>query len=191
ISKLEAHRVELEMIDFDLVESVENAVGLMSGKANEKNVELGMFIAPALRQSFRGDPTRIRQILLNLVGNAIKFTEHGSVAVDVALADNSPVEGTPLVRFEVSDTGIGMAPKTCDALFQKFTQADSSVTRRFGGTGLGLAICRELVELMGGRIGVDSKLGAGSKFWLRCRWRSPPMPRRKSPRPRRRSWWGS
>ncbi|HEY7992107.1 MAG TPA: response regulator [Stellaceae bacterium] len=166
ISKLEAHRVELEMIDFDLVESVENAVGLMSGKANEKNVELGMFIAPALRQSFRGDPTRIRQILLNLVGNAIKFTEHGSVAVDVALADNSPVEGTPLVRFEVSDTGIGMAPKTCDALFQKFTQADSSVTRRFGGTGLGLAICRELVELMGGRIGVDSKLGAGSKFWF-------------------------
>ena len=166
ISKLEAHRVELEMIDFDLVELVENAVGLMSAKANEKQVELGMFISPSLRQSFHGDPTRIRQVLLNLVGNAVKFTELGSVAVDVALAEHSPVEGTPLVRFEISDTGIGMARETCDALFQKFTQADSSVTRRFGGTGLGLAICRELVELMGGRIGVDSKLGAGSKFWF-------------------------
>ncbi|MGH6981157.1 MAG: response regulator, partial [Stellaceae bacterium] len=166
ISKLEAHRVELETIDFDLVEMVENAVGLMSGKASEKNVELGVFISPALRQSFRGDPTRLRQILLNLVGNAIKFTEQGSVAVDVALADNSPLEGTPVMRFEISDTGIGMASETCDALFQKFTQADSSVTRRFGGTGLGLAICRELAELMGGRIGVDSKLGAGSKFWF-------------------------
>ncbi|HEX4110906.1 MAG TPA: response regulator [Stellaceae bacterium] len=166
ISKLEAHRVELEMIDFDLVETVENAVGLMAGRANEKNVELGVFIAPELRQSFHGDPTRLRQILLNLVGNAIKFTEQGSVAVDVTLALNSPPEGTPIVRFEVSDTGIGMTPEICATLFQKFIQADTSVTRRFGGTGLGLAICRELSELMGGRIGVDSKPGAGSKFWF-------------------------
>ena len=166
ISKLEAHRVELEMIDFDLVDTVENAVGLMAGRASEKNVELGVFIAPELRQSFHGDPTRLRQILLNLVGNAIKFTEQGSVAIDATLADGTPPEGTPILRFEVSDTGIGMAPDTCATLFQKFTQADSSVTRRFGGTGLGLAICRELAELMGGRIGVESKLGAGSKFWL-------------------------
>ncbi len=166
ISKLEAHRVELELIDFDLVETVENAVGLMAGRAGEKNVELGVFISPTLRQSFRGDPTRLRQILLNLVGNAIKFTEQGSVAVDVALAESSPIEGTPVLRFEVSDTGIGMAPEVCGMLFQKFIQADSSVTRRFGGTGLGLAICRELVELMGGSIGVESKVGAGSKFWF-------------------------
>ena len=166
ISKLEAHRVELELIDFDLVETVENAVGLMAGRAGEKNVELGVFITPTLRQSFRGDPTRLRQILLNLIGNAIKFTEQGSVAVDVALAESSPIEGTPVLRFEVSDTGIGMAPEVCGMLFQKFIQADSSVTRRFGGTGLGLAICRELVELMGGSIGVESKVGAGSKFWF-------------------------
>ncbi len=166
ISKLEAHRVELEMIDFDLVEMVENAVGLMSGKANEKKVELGVFISPALRHTFHGDPTRLRQILLNLVGNAIKFTEQGSVAVDVALAENSPTEGTPMVRFEVADTGIGMSSETCAAVFQKFTQADSSVTRRFGGTGLGLAICRELAELMDGHVGVESVLGAGSKFWF-------------------------
>jgi signal transduction histidine kinase/DNA-binding response OmpR family regulator/HPt (histidine-containing phosphotransfer) domain-containing protein len=166
ISKLEAHRVELEMIDFDMVEMVENAVGLMTGRANEKHVELGVFIAPELRQSFHSDPTRLRQILLNLVGNAIKFTEQGSVAVDVTLAPDSPPEGTPIVRFEVSDTGIGMTPEICATLFQKFIQADSSVTRRFGGTGLGLAICRELSELIGGRIGVDSKLGVGSKFWF-------------------------
>jgi signal transduction histidine kinase/DNA-binding response OmpR family regulator len=166
ISKLEANRVELELIDFDLVEIVENAVALMSGRATERNVELGMFISPALRQSFHGDPTRLRQILLNLVGNAIKFTEAGSVAVDVCFAEKSPLEGTPLLRFEVSDTGIGMAPDVCAKLFQKFIQADSSVTRRFGGTGLGLAICRELVELMGGRVGVNSEPGVGSKFWF-------------------------
>jgi signal transduction histidine kinase/DNA-binding response OmpR family regulator len=166
ISKLEAHRVELETIDFDLVEVVENAVGLLAGRASEKNVELGVFVSPTLRQGFRGDPTRLRQILLNLVGNAVKFTEQGSVAVDVAPSETSPVEGTPLLRFEVADTGIGMAPETCASLFQKFIQADSSVTRRFGGTGLGLAISRELVELMGGRIGVESKPGAGSKFWF-------------------------
>jgi signal transduction histidine kinase/DNA-binding response OmpR family regulator/HPt (histidine-containing phosphotransfer) domain-containing protein len=166
ISKLEAHRVEIETIDFELVELVENAVGLMASRAHEKGVELGVLIAPEIRQSLRGDPTRVRQILLNLIGNAIKFTDRGSVAVEVSPI--GPVQpGQPLrLRFEVVDTGIGMTEDTAAKLFQKFTQADSSVTRRFGGTGLGLAISRELVELMGGAIGLDSKLGTGSKFWF-------------------------
>jgi two-component system, sensor histidine kinase and response regulator len=166
ISKLEARRVELETIDFDLVDLTENAVALLAARAVEKNVELGVFIAPELRQSFRGDPTRLRQILLNLIGNAIKFTERGSIEVDVSPTDRTAEDGTLILRFEVNDTGIGMSEETRAILFQKFIQADSSVTRRFGGTGLGLAICRELTELMSGRIGVDSALGRGSKFWF-------------------------
>src|SRR5262249_32807911 len=123
-------------------------------------IDLAVYIDPAIASAYRGDPTRIRQILLNLVGNAVKFTEAGGVSVAV-----SPL-GVASVRFEIRDTGIGMTEAVRARLFEKFTQADNSITRRYGGTGLGLAICKQLVELMGGRIGVDSQPGAGSCFWF-------------------------
>jgi signal transduction histidine kinase/CheY-like chemotaxis protein len=166
VSKLEAGKVELEAIDFDLVDLVENAVGLLVPQANERGIALGTLIDPACRKSYRGDPTRLRQVVLNLVGNALKFTERGSVSVEVTASPTMTEGGTTLLRVEISDTGIGMSAEVCGRLFDKFSQADSSVTRRFGGTGLGLAICRQLVELMNGRIDVTSRLGAGSTFWF-------------------------
>lgn len=165
ISKLEAGKVELETVAFDLVDAVESAIMLLAPKAREKGLELGVFIEPALRGSCHGDPSRLRQIILNLVSNALKFTEAGSVAIRVAASVASPPQATH-VRFSVTDTGIGMPDDVHEKLFQKFEQADSSVTRRFGGTGLGLAICRQLVEMMGGTIGLSSKKGAGSTFWF-------------------------
>jgi len=168
ISKLEAHKVELESIDFDLVQTVENAVSLALGKAREKGLDLGIFVDPAARRTFRGDPTRLRQVMHNLIGNALKFTEKGGVSVQVRLQrgrSNGHGEA-PVLMFEVTDTGIGMPESVRTQLFQKFTQADSSITRRFGGTGLGLAISKQIVELMGGRIGVESQPGVGSTFWF-------------------------
>jgi signal transduction histidine kinase/CheY-like chemotaxis protein len=165
ISKLEVGKVDLEIMDFDLLDMVEAAVGLLAPKANEKAIELGVFVDPAASGGFRGDPTRLRQILLNLVGNAIKFTERGGVSVEVTVRPDSSEEMRRL-HFEVADTGIGMSEDVRRRLFQKFSQADTSITRRFGGTGLGLAICKQLVELMGGEIGVESTLGAGTRFWF-------------------------
>jgi signal transduction histidine kinase/DNA-binding response OmpR family regulator len=164
ISKLEAGKFELESIDFDLVETVESAVTLMAGRAQEKNIDLAVFIDPDVRNAKRGDPTRVRQVLLNLVGNAIKFTEKGGVSVEVTRAAE-PTETEPgRIRFEVTDSGIGMHEEARRRLFQKFSQADTSISRRYGGTGLGLAICKQLVELMGGEISVTSRPGQGSKF---------------------------
>ena len=167
VSKLESGKFELENIDFNLVNTVESAIQLMAGKAHEKGIDLGVFVAPEARGVFRGDPARLRQILLNLIGNAIKFTDRGGVSVLVVVhrvAD--PDTGQEHLRFEVKDSGIGIPEKTCEKLFQKFSQADTSVTRRYGGTGLGLAICKQLVELMHGQIGVESRLGRGSTFWF-------------------------
>ncbi|MDB5406938.1 MAG: multi-sensor hybrid histidine kinase [Rhodospirillales bacterium] len=165
VSKLEAGKVELEAIDFDLVEMVENAIGLLVPKAREQRVEIDLFIDPTLHTGFRGDPTRLRQVMLNLIGNAIKFTECGNVAVEVSrVAAERQTVDMSVLRFEVTDSGIGIDAETCAGLFEKFRQGDNSVNRRFGGTGLGLAICRDLVELMGGTIGVVSSKGAGSKF---------------------------
>jgi signal transduction histidine kinase/DNA-binding response OmpR family regulator len=167
ISKLESGKYELEVIDFDLVNTVESAVFLMNPKAREKNIELGVFVESEARGIYRGDSTRLRQVLLNLIGNAIKFTEKGGVSVQVKVykvAD--PATGLCHLRFEVNDSGVGIPESVCDRLFQKFTQADSSVTRRYGGTGLGLAICKQLVEAMGGQIGVASRVGVGSTFWF-------------------------
>jgi signal transduction histidine kinase/CheY-like chemotaxis protein len=168
ISKLEAGKLEIEIIDFGLVATVESAAALMSSKAREKNIDLAMFVAPEARGAYRGDPTRLRQILLNLLGNAIKFTEKGAVAVEVMVktAGVPGPDGAVPLHFEVKDSGIGMAENVRQRMFQKFSQADSSVTRRFGGTGLGLAICKQLVERMGGAIGVDSEPGKGSTFWF-------------------------
>jgi signal transduction histidine kinase/DNA-binding response OmpR family regulator/HPt (histidine-containing phosphotransfer) domain-containing protein len=164
ISKLEAGRVDLESIDFSLAGMVESGVELLAPRAHRKKLELGIYVHPAARLDLRGDPTRLRQILQNLVGNAIKFTDRGSIEIDVRVhrQDDQRVK----LRIAVTDTGIGISPEARERLFQKFAQADSSITRRYGGTGLGLAICRQLVELIGGEIGVDSELGRGSTFWF-------------------------
>jgi len=167
ISKLEVGKVEIEHIDFSLSETVESTVTLLAAKANSKNIDLALFIDPEVRTSFNGDPGRIRQILFNLIGNAIKFTEKGGVAVEVTkVADQSLPSAATAIRFEIKDSGIGMTEEVRAGLFTKFTQADSSFTRRYGGTGLGLAISKQLVELMGGTIGVDSRIGEGSCFWF-------------------------
>jgi PAS domain S-box-containing protein len=160
ISKLEAGKIELECIDFDLVDLVENAVALLAPRAHEKRLELAVIVDPIAERRYRGDPTRIRQVLLNLVGNAVKFTAHGSITADVTVERQAP----PRLRFAVTDTGIGMSDATLASLFEKFTQADSSISRKYGGTGLGLSICKQLVELMGGRLDVASHLGQGSAF---------------------------
>jgi signal transduction histidine kinase/DNA-binding response OmpR family regulator len=164
ISKLEARKFDLEYIDFDLIDTVEATVSLLGPRAEEKGVELAVFVDPSARCGFNGDPTRLRQVLLNLVGNAIKFTDHGGVSIEVTASTG--VGQSSRVRFEVSDTGVGMSEDVRGRLFEKFTQADSSITRRFGGTGLGLAISKQIVELMQGEIGVESEPGRGSKFWF-------------------------
>jgi signal transduction histidine kinase/CheY-like chemotaxis protein/HPt (histidine-containing phosphotransfer) domain-containing protein len=167
ISKLEVGKVEIEVIDFDLVETVENSATLLSPRATTKNIDLALYIDPKVRRAFRGDSGRIRQILYNLIGNAIKFTETGAVVVEVGPATEVAAgAGVTRVRFDVKDSGIGMTEEVRSTLFHKFTQADSSFTRRYGGTGLGLAICKQLVELMGGVIDVESRPGLGSHFWF-------------------------
>jgi signal transduction histidine kinase/DNA-binding response OmpR family regulator len=169
VSKLEAGKLEIETIDFDLVATVESAAAVMMSKAAEKNIDLAVYVEPDAHGVYRGDPTRVRQILLNLVSNGIKFTEKGGVALQVIVKmaqTAASLDGHVPLYFEVRDTGMGMAESVCQRLFQKFAQADSSVTRRFGGTGLGLAICKQLVERMGGEIGVSSQEGVGSTFWF-------------------------
>jgi|HubBroStandDraft_1064217.scaffolds.fasta_scaffold00025_50 PAS domain S-box-containing protein len=163
ISKLEAGKVELETIDFDLGAMIDTVVGLTRPRAEQEDLVFSTVFDVASRGRFRGDPTRLRQVLLNLISNAVKFTEAGEVKVTVAI---SGAPDQPHLRVDVADTGIGMSESTSTRIFQKFTQADSSVTRRFGGTGLGLALSRQLVELMGGQIGVTSRLGEGSNFWF-------------------------
>ena len=164
VSKLEAGKLEIEHTQFDLMGVVDACAELMTPKAREKNIALSFKVAPAAQGSYWGDPTRLRQILLNLFSNAIKFTEKGGVALMVAAG--TVADGRMPLRFEVRDTGIGMDQNATERMFQKFSQADSSVTRRFGGTGLGLAICKQLVERMEGTIGVDSRPGQGSTFWF-------------------------
>ena len=160
ISKLSAGKLELEAIDFDLADAVDSATLLFEPQVRAKGIELVVQIDLAIERSRCGDPMRLRQILLNLISNAIKFTETGTVSVRVVPAD------VQYVRFEVSDTGVGIEESDQARLFERFSQADSSTTRRYGGTGLGLAICRELVALMGGKIGVMSERGVGSTFWF-------------------------
>jgi CheY-like chemotaxis protein len=163
-SKIEAGKLELEHIDFDLRGIVEDATAAFAARAYAKGLELACRIDHDVPTLLRGDPGRVRQVLLNLIGNAIKFTDNGEVVVRVAL--ESETEGSARLRFSVRDTGVGIPPSRMDRLFEKFSQADSSTTRRYGGTGLGLAICKELLELMGSRIRVESKTGVGSTFWF-------------------------
>ncbi|MDD2925116.1 PAS domain S-box protein [Rhodoferax sp.] len=162
-SKIEAGKLEVEITDFSAALVVESTVELLLSKAREKSLNLSSFVDPALPTQMLGDPTRLRQVLVNLIGNAIKFTESGEITVRVT---RSTTETAPTIRFEVTDTGIGIPSHTQTKLFQSFTQADSSTTRKYGGTGLGLAICKRLIELMGGHIGVNSEPGKGSTFWF-------------------------
>ena len=163
-SKIEAGRLALEVIDFDLTEHLELALDLNADFAARKGLELVMQIDPALPRLVRGDPVRLRQIVLNLLGNAIKFTQEGEVVMTVSPGLDT-ADGVGL-RFEIADSGIGIPEAVQKSLFQPFVQADSSTTRKYGGTGLGLAICKRLTELMNGEIGVTSVAGEGSSFWF-------------------------
>lgn len=164
-SKMEADRLALEVIDFDLATVVDGVVEILGPRSQAKGLTLACYVAPDVALTLRGDPGRVRQILLNLVGNALKFTERGSVIVETYVA-GLPSPDEVRVRVDVVDSGIGVDPKSAEALFDRFSQADSSTSRRFGGTGLGLAICKKLVTMMGGAIGVDSVPGQGSTFWF-------------------------
>src|SRR6266704_1641312 len=161
-SKIEADHLELEAIPFDVSKVVHATASLLAVRAREKHLELLAEVTPEVPRVVRGDPTRLRQVLMNLIGNAIKFTEQGEVVVSVSAAasDGSVVH----LRFAIRDTGIGIAPEQIGAVFREFTQADSTTTRRYGGTGLGLAISQRLVRLMGGEITVTSEVGRGSEF---------------------------
>ena len=163
-SKIEAGCLDLEELDFDPVETVESVADILAPVAAGKNLELTTWIDPELPRPLRGDPSRLRQILTNLLGNALKFTEEGEVVLSVRVL--SEEQGRLEARFEVRDTGIGIQPEVQDRLFEAFRQADGSTSRKYGGTGLGLAISRQLCELMGGRIGVESTPGEGSTFWF-------------------------
>ena len=163
-SKIEAGKLEMETLDFDLRAAVEDAVDMLAARAQDKGLEFSCFVDPGAPSLLRGDPGRLRQVLINLANNAVKFTDVGEVAVTVTLADQTDTHAT--VRFAVRDTGTGIPADRMDRLFESFTQVDASTTRKYGGTGLGLAIARQIVELMGGQIGVDSTEGQGSTFWF-------------------------
>ena len=162
ISRLESGQLSLETVAFDLRELIESVPDMFAGQAQQKGIEVGTYISPALQTTAHGDPTRLRQILVNLFGNGVKFTASGYVWIDV----RAPSGGEGHVQISVQDTGPGIDAESRQAIFQKFRQADMSVTRRFGGSGLGLTITKSLVSLMGGRIGLDSEPGKGSLFWL-------------------------
>jgi len=162
-SKIEAGKLELESIELDLRANVEDVGSAMAFQAASKGLELIVNVEPQITGRVLGDPQRLRQCLVNLVSNAIKFTRGGEIVIEVRDRSSG---GNPLTYFEVRDTGMGIAEKTLEMLFQPFVQADSSTTRHFGGTGLGLSIVRKLVELMGGEIGVSSEVGAGSRFFF-------------------------
>ena len=172
-SKIDAGKLTLEILDFDLRNSMEEVLDLFSEQASAKGINLAHLFHAEVPTALRGDPGRIRQIVTNLIGNAIKFTQQGDIVLHVGLVEER--SGGVLVRFEVADTGIGIAPETSARLFQSFTQADASTTRKFGGTGLGLAISKRLVEMMGGTIGVESQLGQGSRFWFTVFLEQQPM----------------
>lgn len=164
LSRIEAHKVELEEEPFDLWGVVNGIVELMGLSAREKGLEIGVHLSPEVERLHSGDAGRLRQILSNLLGNAIKFSERGAVLLDVQLVSVDAQRSR--LRFQVTDSGVGIAVDKQQEIFAPFTQADSSTSRRFGGTGLGLAICRQLAELMGGEIGVESREGFGSTFWF-------------------------
>ncbi|MBP2687010.1 MAG: histidine kinase, partial [Deltaproteobacteria bacterium] len=164
LSKIEAGKVSVDVSDFDLYAVMKHTVAIVESQARIKGLSIFLRVPPNVPFLLRGDPLLLRQVLLNLLGNAVKFTEKGEVGVRIAIVSETPRHAT--VRFEVVDTGIGISAEAQRRIFDRFTQADESITRRFGGTGLGTTISKEIVELMGGTIGVQSELGKGSTFWF-------------------------
>ncbi len=176
-SKLEADKMSVERVNFDLDQMLDNVAGLFATKTDSKGLELVMDVGQDVPRDLIGDPLRIGQVLINYANNAVKFTEKGTITIRVALKQEQADE--LLLRFSVQDTGIGISPEQCALLFQSFQQADSSTTRKYGGTGLGLVISKRLAELMGGQVGVDSEPGRGSTFWFTARLgRGAEQPRR-------------
>ncbi len=166
-SKIEAGKLDLETLEFDLRSTLEDVNDVLALKAHEKGLELACVIDAAVPSWVQGDPGRLRQVITNLVGNAVKFTERGEVVLEVTLAEEN--EESALLKFCVRDTGIGIPENKVGILFQPFTQVDSSTTRRFGGSGLGLSISQRLAALMGGTVGLESEFGKGSMFWFTAR----------------------
>jgi PAS domain S-box-containing protein len=167
-SKIEAGKLELEILDFDWRQTVREVFNLFSQQSLRGNNRLSFNLAPQIPQYLCGDAGRLRQILTNLVGNAVKFTQNGRVSINTRLREEK--NDTVVILFEVTDTGVGISPDHSEHLFQAFSQADGSIKRRFGGTGLGLAICKQLAEMMDGEIGVESELGKGSTFWFTAKF---------------------
>ncbi|HEY7118296.1 MAG TPA: response regulator [Tepidisphaeraceae bacterium] len=172
-SKIEAGKLELAEVEFDLAVAVEEVVDMFAQRAEKKSLLLACHVDPTIRYPAKGDPDRVRQVLVNLVNNAIKFTDRGEVVVRVTL-ERELAGGRTLVRFAVTDSGIGIPPERTDRLFKSFSQVDASTTRKYGGTGLGLAISKQLAELMSGEIGVQSTPGKGSTFWFTAALGMPP-----------------
>ena len=180
-SKIEAGKLTLEVLDFDLRQLLDEVAGMLAFRAVEKQLKLICAVAPEVPRLVRGDPGRLRQVLLNLVGNAIKFTSKGEVAVQVTIARETARD--VVLHFSVRDTGIGIPADKLDRLFTEFVQVDASTTRRFGGTGLGLAISKQLAELMGGTIGVHSEAGRGSEFHFTSHFEKQPPREPRAPPP--------